>query len=163
MRRGTGIRFQRRRLLWGLGLLVLLAGGAFASFSRAVAAPPSAPPGPDRYSVVTVDYTKYSWWMIRWGETDIVCELETDHEGLPTPGDVYVDCGQDIYNKWVSQEPCTENNISLCKGFYVVLVKSEPAQKEVSTKLSPPIVQVTLENCNPVYSSSTSICESEPI
>jgi hypothetical protein len=40
---------------------------------------------------------------------------------------------------------------------------SEPAQKQVSTKLPPPIVQVSLENCRPVYSSSTSICDAEPI
>jgi hypothetical protein len=29
--------------------------------------------------------------------------------------------------------------------------------------LPPPIVQVTLENCSPVHTSSTSICEFEPI
>jgi hypothetical protein len=42
-------------------------------------------------------------------------------------------------------------------------VDQKPAQKEVSTKLPPPIVQVTLENCSPVYTSSTSICEFGPI
>ncbi|HXD08598.1 MAG TPA: hypothetical protein VN653_00945, partial [Anaerolineales bacterium] len=79
------------------------------------------------------------------------------------PGDVYVDCGEDIYNIWVEQKPCVEIDTQRCEGVYVVLIGSEPAQKEVSTKLAPPVVQVTLENCSPVYTSSTNICETDPI
>jgi len=163
MRGDREIWLRRRILLVTLGMFLALAGGAFASFSRGVAAPRFDPPGPDRFSVTTVDYTKYFWWMVRWGETDVVCHIEIDHEGMPTPGDVYVDCGEEIYDKWVKQKPCTETNVDHCKGFYVVLVDSEPAQKQISTKLPAPIIQVTLENCNPVYTSSTSICEFEPI
>ncbi|HVF26197.1 MAG TPA: hypothetical protein VNA23_09930 [Anaerolineales bacterium] len=149
--------------LWMLTLLLMLAGSAFTSSSAGLAAPAQAPPGPDRYSVVTVDYTKYFWWMKRWGEDDVECKIKVDHEGLPTPGDIYVDCGEEIYDKWITQQPCTEPNTDLCKGFFLVLVDSKPAQKEVATKLPPPIVQVTLENCSPVYTSSTSICEVDPI
>ncbi|MEO5888161.1 MAG: hypothetical protein ABIQ77_10900, partial [Anaerolineales bacterium] len=50
--------------LWMLALLLILAGSAFTSSSAGLAAPAQVPPGPDRYSVVTVDYTKYFWWMI---------------------------------------------------------------------------------------------------
>ena len=146
-----------------LGLLFACAGNGLASTSKGAAAPALLPPGPDRFSVTTIDYTKYFWWLVRWGETDHECEIEIDHEGMPTPGDIYVDCGEDIYEKWIEQQPCLEFDVSLCKGFFLVQVGSKPAQKQVSTKLPPPIVQVTLENCNPVYSSSTSICESEPI
>jgi hypothetical protein len=163
MRLGNEIRNRWVKRLMMAGLLLVVAGGAFASTSRGTAAPSQSPPGPDRFSVVTVDYTKYFWWMIRWGEQDVECHIDVDHEGLPTPGDVYVDCGEEIYEKWVEQKPCTEYNIKLCKGYYLVLVNSKPAQKNVSKKLPAPIVQVTLENCNPVYSSSTSICEFEPI
>src|SRR5690606_290106 len=76
---------------------------------------------------------------------------------------IYVDCGEDIYDEWVEQEPCIETDVSRCEGYYLVQVKSEPAQKKISTKLQPPTIKVTLENCNPVYTSSTSICETEPI
>ena len=156
---------MRRRLLFlTLGLLVALAGSAFASYYRGVAAPSQTPPGPDRFSVVTVEYTKYFWWMLEWdGSGDVICKIEVDHEGLPTPGDVYVDCGEDIYETWVEQQPCKEINTTLCKGFYVVMVGSEPATKDISTKLAPPVVQVTLENCSPVYTASTNICETDPI
>jgi hypothetical protein len=130
---------------------------------RGAAAPSYQPPGPDRFTVTVVDYTKYFWWLIRWGEDDVECKIKVDHEGLPTPGDIYVDCGEDIYEKWVDQEPCTDVDVNQCKGFYLVLADSKPAQKEISTKLPPPTVQVSLENCSPVYTSSTSICENEPI
>ncbi|HLF75393.1 MAG TPA: hypothetical protein VI524_13645 [Anaerolineales bacterium] len=153
---------------WGtrlitLSLFLAFAGSVFASGPRAFAAPSYQPSGPDRFSVTTVDYIKYFWWMIRWGEEDVVCKIVIGHEGMPTPGDVYVDCGEEIYEKWIDQKPCTEPNVQNCKGFFVTLVDSKPAQKEISTMLPPPTVQVTLENCNPVYTSSTSICEFEPV
>jgi hypothetical protein len=146
-----------------LSLLLACAGLVLASTPRAAAAPAYQPPGPDRFSVTVVDYTKYYWWMFYLGEDDVECKLVIDHEGLPTPGDVYVDCGEDLYEKWLKQKPCREADVSLCKGLYVHLVDTKPAQKEVSTALPPPTVQVTLENCDPVYTSSTSICTSEPI
>lgn len=163
MQRSPGTQVRGWKWLIGLGLLFVSLGLALSSPTRGEAAPAYQPSGPDRFSVSTVDYTKYFWWMQRWGEDDVECELEIDHEGMPTPGDVYVDCGEDIYELWVDQKPCLEADVSLCKGFFVHLVDSKPAQKQVSTILPPPTVQVTLENCSPVYSSSTSICDSEPI
>jgi len=163
MKQDGAIRIRRGFLLITLSLVLALAGSAFASFSRGSAAPSQSPPGPDRFSVVTVDYTKYSWWMLEWDQSDIVCKFVVDHAGLPTPGDVYVNCDETVYEYWVDQQPCVELDTRLCKGFYVVMVGSEPATKQVSSKLAPPIVQVTLENCNPVYTSSTSICETDPI
>lgn len=163
MQKGNRTQYQWRKWLIMLSLFLIVLGSSIAPRLQAAAAPSYAPPGPDRFSVTTVDYTKYFWWMIRWGENDTVCEMEIDHEGMPTPGDVYVDCGENIYEDWVEQKPCTEFDVKLCKWFYVFLVDSKPAQKQISTKLPPPTVQVTLENCRPVYSSSTSICEYEPV
>ncbi len=138
-------------------------GLALSSSIRGEAAPSYQPSGPDRFSVSTVDYTKYFWNMYHWWQKEPSCQIEIDHEGMPTPGDVFVDCGQDIYDKWIKQKPCLEVDVTQCKGYFVTLVGSEPAQKQVSTILPPATVQVSLENCNPVYSSSTSICDSEPI
>ena len=163
MRDTRETRSRRGYLPLMLGLILALAGSAFASFSRGAAAPPNDPPGPDRFSVTTVDYTKYTWWMIDWGKTDPECVIEIDHEGMPTPGDVYVDCGEDLYTIWVEQKPCSEFDVTLCDGVYFVLVDSQPAQKEISTKLPAPVVKVEIENCEPVYTSSTNICETEPI
>ena len=156
------IRVGWANQLLALSLLLALAGSVFAPAAR-VAAAPEVPPGPDRFSVTVVDYTKYTWWMSRWGRHNVECEVVTDHEGLPTPGDIYVDCGPDVYDTWINQAPCQTRDVHLCEGFYLVLVKTEPAQKEISTKLPPPTVEVNLENCDPVYTSSTSICESQPV
>lgn len=146
-----------------LSLLAILAGTGFASVGRETGAPMGNPTGPDRYSVTRIEYTKYTWWMARWKTNQLICVIEVDHEGLPTPADVFANCTQDDYEDWIEQKPCREFDVSLCKGNYLVLISSEPAQKEISTKLPPPSVQVTLENCNPVPTSSTNICELEPI
>ena len=135
----TQTRRVNRLLL--LSLLLVFAGGVFVSVPRADAAPAHQPPGPDRFSITEVDYTKYFWWLIHWGEDDVECYIEIDHEGLPTPGDIYVDCGEDMYEKWIRQKPCLLSDVALCKGFYLYLAGTEPAQKEVATKLPPPIVQ----------------------
>ena len=164
MRLDSETRFRwRKRLLLTLSLVLAFAGSVYASAPQEAAAQGTTPPGPDRYSVTVVDYTKYFWWMFYMGEDDIECKIVTDHEGLPTPGDVYVDCGEDLYEKWLKQKPCIEFDAKLCTGLYVHLVETKPAQKEISTILPPPTVQVTLENCDPVYTSSTSICDSEPV
>jgi hypothetical protein len=146
-----------------LSLLLVLAGSGFASSSRSPGAPLQDPSGPDRFSVTTIEYTKYFWWMVTWGKNDIVCELDIDHEGMPNAGDIFLDCGEDIYDDWLAQMPCRESDVRLCKGFYLVLIDSQPAVREIATPLPPPTVQVTLENCSPVYTSSTSICETQPI
>jgi len=101
MREDNGIWNRWRKRLLTLSLLTVLVGSVFASSSRGLAAPSqsTAPPGPDRYAVTTVDYTKYFWWMIHWNETEVECAIEVDHEGMPTPGDVYVDCGEKMYDK----------------------------------------------------------------
>jgi hypothetical protein len=163
MQTSTRARHQWRKWLIRVSLLFVCVFSVPGGSRPAEAAPELQPPGPDRFSTVTVDYTKYFWLMFPWRGPGPVCEIEIDHEGLPTPGDVYIDCGEEIYEEWITQAPCQEFDVRLCEGFYVFLADTEPAQKVISTQLPPPVVQVTVENCRPVYSSSTSICEFEPI
>jgi len=157
------IRIKRSILILTLSLFLALGGVVFASLTLKAVAQSQTPPGPDRATVVTVDYTKYTWWMMQWNNGSIACTMTVDHEGLPTLNDVYNNCDQKVYDKWSAQQPCTLTNTSLCPGYYVVMIGGEPATKQVSSTLAAPIVNVTLENCNSVYSSSTSICEIDPI
>ena len=160
MRLWSGLLFST------LSLLLVLVGSAFAPAPRSLNPAPQAdsePPGPDRYTAIAIDYTEYTWWMAKWGNNQIVCEIITDHEGMPTLGDVYTDCEETVYEQWFNQDPCIKANVNECQGYYLFLASSRPAQKEVAVKLPAPLVQVALEGCNPVYSSSTNICESEPI
>ena len=95
MRLDSKTRFRWRKRVFTLSLVLAFAGSVYASTPKGAAAQGTTPPGPDRYSVTVVDYTKYFWWMFYMGEDDIECKIVTDHEGLPTPGDIYVDCGED--------------------------------------------------------------------
>ena len=146
-----------------LFMLSTLSGSAFTrDFQSATLQNP--PPGPDRYTVVTVDYTAYEWWMITWKGNNIVCSVVVDHEGMPTPSEVFRDCGETIYDTWISQGPCIRNDREHpCEGFYVYLVGSKPAQKEIAMQLAPATAWISLENCQPVISTSTNICETVPI
>ncbi|HSL46881.1 MAG TPA: hypothetical protein VK897_25815 [Anaerolineales bacterium] len=86
-----------------------------------------------------------------------------DHEGLPTPSEVYRDCGQIIFEEWMSQEPCRTNiGSDVCEGYYAHLIGSRPAQKEVTTLLAPATAWISVEGCEPVAHKWTSFCKTIP-
>lgn len=157
-------RFPDRPVILVMSLFIILVGSAFGSLPNPnLPAPSPAPPGPDRFSSLIMDYTNYVWWMARWKNGALVCKLEIDHEGMPTLGEVYTDCGEDIYDTWVKQKPCLSGDTSTCEGYYVYLVNSFPAQREVTVKLPYPEAFVSIEGCDPVISSNTHLCASQPI
>ncbi len=131
--------------------LVMLGGSlvpAFPAASRAL----SAPPGPDRYSKVVVSYTAYTWWLTKWGNNEVVCDIVIDYEGTPQPGDIYKNCGEKIYNEWIKTKPCPQeiidSDLAACDGHYLQYAGAEPAQKTIGVSLPPPQVWIELENCN---------------
>ena len=153
-----------RFVLLAVSMLIVLVGSAFGSPpSSSPLAESQAPSGPDRFSSIIVDYTNYIWWMAKWEDSGLVCELEIDHEGPPTLGEVYTDCGETIYNNWVKQKPCLSGDTSTCEGYYVYLISSFPAQREITVKLPYAEAFVSLEGCEPVETTYTHLCESQPI
>jgi hypothetical protein len=160
------------RRYWVLGLLsIILAinGMAFTrqnqSASNADTAPASdtnPPPGPDRFTVLTVQYQAYEWQMAPWKSQKPVCTLIIDHEGMPLPKEVYRDCGEVIYKKWIIQDPCMAVNKRTCAGYYIYPSDSYMEEKEVPLELEPASAWISLEDCEPVASTSTNICESQP-
>ena len=93
-----------------------------------------------------------------------MCTLNIDHEGAPTLGEVYFYCGEDIFNEWIIQPPCpTEiytDNPHACPGYYIYLLSSMPATREVPVTLPSPVVWVTLEDCE--SEGNNNRCESPP-
>lgn len=153
---------MRRRRLDFLLVLIALLGTAFGPLPRVKAAS-NPPPGPDRYTVIRVDYTAYTWWVASWSENKVACSVVTDHLGLPTPTEIYRDCGQTVYNKWVSQPPCIKPEKSqACIGYYVFPVSEQAAVKEIPTKLPEAAAWLTLENCQSISTISTHVCETLP-
>jgi hypothetical protein len=148
----------RLRVGWAAFALLLSLVSALIFEIRGVFAAEGQPPGPDRYAVIMQKYTSYEWWLTSWTDNEVVCTFEIDHEGLPTGGDIFDACGQDIYDDWIVTEPClTEDE---CNGFYLQLIKSTPAQRKIGVQQSPPVVWVTLDGC--VSYNSTFRCENLP-
>jgi hypothetical protein len=163
------------RLHWVLGLLSLIVAFNGMAFMRQSAPAPAAdpvttserdanpPPGPDRFTVLTVEYQAYEWQMATWKYQKPVCTLVIDHEGVPVPGEVYRDCGEDIYNDWIIQDPCVSKNKRTCDGYYIYQSDSYLEEKKVPLDLESASAWISLEGCEPVASVSTNVCEDRPV
>ena len=125
---------------------------------RGVYAAGDTPPGPDRFALVTQNYTLYHWWLTDWDTNKVACSVEVDHAGLPKGGEIFDACGQTVFDKWIQTKTCDQPGE--CSGFYLQLVRSEPATRRVSVALPPPVVWVSLQGCTPV--NSTFRCDQLP-
>ena len=156
----TGIKL--RNLI--VALLLALGGQSLSPGGKAVAAPPDDPPGPDRVVTINADFTAYTWWMATWDTNTVECSMVVDHEGEPTPADILQDCGEAIYTDYMEQPPCYgAKHKNSCEGDYVYLVDTKVLQREITVKLPPPTVWVSLEGCDSVSREGTNICENAPI
>ena len=125
---------------------------------------PTTPPGPDRISPIMVDFTAYTWWMANWDNDRLECSLTVDHEGMPTLGEIYVQCGENIYFDYKEQPPCyAGGHNQTCEGYYLYLIDQKISQRQITVKLPPPEVWLSLEGCSAVSRIGTSICETPPI
>ncbi|HEY2980876.1 MAG TPA: hypothetical protein VGJ22_06825 [Anaerolineales bacterium] len=151
---------KKRRI--GLLFILVTLMGSLATPAQGRAAAPNPPPGPDRFTVITVNYTAFTWWMATWRGSEVVCSVVVDHEDAPTPDEIYRDCGGVIYDDWLAQDPCIKKKPSTCDGYYIYPVSSEVIEKEIPTHLPEASAWLTLEDCVPVVSLSTNICEAIP-
>lgn len=145
----------RQRLLLR-GLLVLLVGGLIAtaalqSADVPVRAEEGTPEAPKRLTTLTVDYTAYEWWLVRWRGNQIVCRFIIDHEGLPIGDEINTWCG-DVYSaEWTQSKPCALTSpgqtLQDCPGMYLHFFESKPAKKKVQVELPPPSVWASLSGC----------------
>ena len=158
---------------WILGLLSIILAINGMAFTRANStasstglAPASAlnpPPGPDRFTVLTVKYKAFEWKLAAWKAQKTLCTIIIDHEGIPLPKEIYKDCGETIFEQWIVQDPCMSKDKRTCEGYYVHPTNSYMKEKEVPMELEPASAWISLENCQPVASTSTNICERDPM
>lgn len=152
---------SRRWLPGLLSIIIAISGIAFTREFQP-ASVPNPPPGPDRFTVIAVEYTAYEWYMVTWKGQKVVCSVIIDHEGVPLPGEVYRDCGETVHDKWTTQKPCVTQIKNTCDGYYTIFVDSKSMEKEISMQLAAASVWISLESCEPVLSTSTNICETTP-
>lgn len=156
-------KYRARIFLLAVSMLIVLVGSAFGpSPAPSLRDNMNGPPGPDRYASILMDYTIYTWWMARFEDSSFVCEIVTDHEGVPTLNDVYTDCGKDIHDDWFEQEPCNTMLYTACDGYYLYQIDEEPSQRVVAVELPTAEAWVNLEECSPISITNTNLCEFMP-
>jgi hypothetical protein len=110
--------------------------------------------GPERYSVIEVDYTIYEWWLSNWSDNEVVCQLQVEHEGWPTAEEVYWSCGEEVYESWLETEACPglleEGDTNQCEGLYLSLISETEAVRDVAIELPVPSVWVSISDCTPL-------------
>ncbi|HTX92458.1 MAG TPA: hypothetical protein VMC09_14700 [Anaerolineales bacterium] len=138
--------------------LIAFLASLFLLRTRGASAADDQPPGPDRYTIVTQNYTSYTWWLTGFSDNKVLCTINVDHKGVPTGGEIFDACGQATYLKWASTQSCSPGGS--CKGYYLEFINSTPATRKVGVELPPPVVWVTLDGCVPYR--STFRCDSLP-
>jgi hypothetical protein len=142
-------------------MLVAMVSMALLSSPASVSAS-NPPPGPDRFTIIEVDYTAYEWHMLTWNGKKFACAIVVDHDGMPLPWEVYRDCGEAFYKKWIVQPLCNIHDVRNCVGHFAVLVGSRQKEKEIAIQLPAASAYISLEGCEPVLSTGTNICETKP-
>ena len=114
----------RSKLIIGALLILLLAGltGQASRMAPARAADPTPEPY-QRQVTLKVSFTFYEWWVVRWRNNEVACQLFIEHEGLPTEGEVQYYCDRTVYNEWRVTAPCPQamdnGDVTRCPGLYL--------------------------------------------
>jgi len=108
---------------------------------------------PERKALITVSYTSYEWWLLTWSNSNVICQVFVEHEGLPQPGEVQYYCGTQVMNDWLATSPCTFSDeitkADQCPGFYFHLARMTPGEREIEVDLLPPEVFLDIAGCTP--------------
>jgi hypothetical protein len=119
---------------------------------------------PTRQTEIIIPYTEYEWWLMRWSNNSYECQILVDHEGLPYPNDIFVQCGDSLYQEWLDTETCEPvlkgDETSSCKGLYLHQIVSEPKEKVVLVDLPLPEAWISISGCTPIPPGN--LCETLP-
>ncbi len=158
------VLFFRRKVLFfrkSLLVLVVIVGAILGSSLSHFQA--FADGDPRRTTTIVVAYTQYEWWMSRWSDNEHLCHIYTDHEGFPTATEIYIYCGESVYEEWAETIACPEavdGDTENCSGVYLHLIGSTPREKEVTIELPVPEARVSLEGCSPT--ETPNLCSEIP-
>ena len=138
--------------------LILFLTSVAAFGTRSVSAEDKQPPGPDRFTIKSQNYTSYEWWLTRYTDNQVVCSFNVDHGGLPSGTEIFNLCGKTFYDQWAATKTCPPDET--CRGYYLQFIISRPAQRQVGVELPPAVVWISLNGCVPYH--STFRCDTLP-
>lgn len=120
---------------------------------------------PKRQTTIFVSFIEYEWWLIRWEDNQVACQIFVDHEGVPDKKEVLSSCGKELYEEWEKTPACEvedieDGSITSCLGMYLHQVSQRPAERSVAIDLPIPTVWVTLSGC--LLEPPGNICENIP-
>lgn len=105
----------------------------------------------NRQTEIVTAFTQYEWWLSRWSDNKVLCQVYTDHEGWPTPNEVQTYCGQSLYNQWQNTQPCSaalEGNVTDCKGLYLHQISATPRERTILVDLPEAQVWLSITGCD---------------
>ena len=86
-----------------------------------------------RQTEIVTEERLYKWWLSRWTDNLLVCQISVEHEGPPTPEEVIQECGSDVYKAWLDTPPCEEaaegEPTTSCPGLYAYFAHGNFFQK----------------------------------
>jgi hypothetical protein len=137
---------KKLRVLIALILLISVCALTFGQREKVALAQETTP---TRKTTLLVDYDVYTWWMIRYSDNKVMCEIPVEHEGDPIGAELLYSCGNSIFTLWKATIPCpyNANELYKCPGFYLYLAGKGHGQREVEVDLPLPEVVITLEGC----------------
>jgi hypothetical protein len=114
----------------------------------------AASQNPVRIASLVVNYTKTEWWLLRWSNNALMCQVFTNHEGLPTGQEILAACGDPVYQEWKATPACLKlsqdtSAVTSCSGLYLFKIGSQPAEKTIMVNLPPASVGLNLADCEP--------------
>lgn len=115
---------------------------------------------PVREQVVTLQETAHIWWLSAWDGNQVVCELSILHEDLPTPLEVYNQCGDDDYELWIDSPECNAEDVKTCEGAYLHFVRTESITRDINIDLPTASASLSLDDCSETSTEFT--CHGNP-
>lgn len=119
--------------------------------AREAQAQQPTPEIPSRKTSFSINVDLYAWWMVRWSNNAVQCEIVVDHEGAPTHDEIYHYCGEELYEDWFDTSACElidkGEDTSQCPGVYLSWVGQGVGEKTVNVDLPLPDVWLSLEGC----------------
>jgi len=125
--------------------------------------PSSAQQTPSREKVVTVKYHEHEWWLVRWSDDSVSCEIYVDHEGQPSSLEIFYQCGGNLYFEWLKSSPCqdaSDGNHKECPGFYLHHAQKFLREKSISIQLPEPEVRLEIGHC--LQNEAQDVCLNTP-